>query len=163
MILRIKREKVNRSRSVGGWQRRSRLIGREKGKRGMPNYENRVTRRKKLWARLFSTRNRSDMVTWLALTSPLFVSLLIIVLWVLAVASVGDGNLGVEDHLVISLALLVVGIGGIIQVIRKETPGRFFNIIRGRAAIVRGIFQFMVSFGSSLLFLWLAFSGQNIP
>jgi hypothetical protein len=101
--------------------------------------------------------NGKEIVFWFYLYTPFLLGCLTIFLWMIISPLVGNDELGVGDNLTFSFAMFLASISGVLQIIKKASPGRNFNIIRGNKSIWIGMAWFLFFFALSLWLLWLAF------
>ena len=104
---------------------------------------------------IFST-NQEDISTWFSLYAPSLIGTFIFLGGIVILARFGSGDRSFEFNLIASFASFLFSISGVLQILRKASPGGNFRIIRGTKAKFIGSIWFIISLGLSLYFLYQA-------
>lgn len=85
--------------------------------------------------------------------------IVIIITWAFIAEKVFKSQIPQVFHiLVIVLCAFIFGVGGLFQVIKKEAPWIMGKTIKGKLAIVSGVFVMTLFWGLGILVLYLYFS-----
>lgn len=100
--------------------------------------------------------NKKDISTWLFLYAPFLIGTQIFLVCIIIIAFWGEGDKTFAFNLIAFFTFLLASASGVLQIIKRESPGSNFRIIRGKKAIVIGIIWFIILFSLSLFFLFQA-------
>ena len=109
---------------------------------------------------IFGKSYKKNKPTWDLLMLPLYSGCFIFLGWITVVAFFQLLDQRKYIHWVAAFCLLLSSISGIIQIIRKESPGPRYRIIRGKKAIIIGLVWFLLSIGLCGMFIWFAFNSD---